>query len=86
MDKNVFLSLLSLDSYNRIYGRRIKLDGREGGAQKIGDAAIQGFDENLRASWTSEGFYASACRQTHREHLVTSLGRELINLLALEAS
>ena len=62
MDKNVFLSLLSLDSYNRIYGRRVKVDLREAGASRIGDALIQPgplSNSALLADWQSTGFYAS---------------------------
>jgi hypothetical protein len=62
MDKNVFLSLLSLDSYNRIYGRRVKVDLRQNGASKIGDALIQlrTYEQSpLMANWESTDFYAS---------------------------
>jgi hypothetical protein len=61
MNKNVFLSLLSLDSYNRVYGRRLLLNKREGGALKIGDAQLTAdrLTPSQLQDWQSVGFYAS---------------------------
>jgi hypothetical protein len=56
MDRNVFLSLLSMDAYNRKGDRRIILDSRDGGATKIGDAAL--VDRALSQNYDPSGFYA----------------------------
>ncbi len=59
MDRNVFLSLLSMDSYNRIYGRRVSFDSRSDGAIQIGDATVQPTNGRILAGWISNGFFAS---------------------------
>jgi hypothetical protein len=41
MDKNVFLSLLAMDSYNRVYNRRLKISDREGGAIIVAHYALR---------------------------------------------
>jgi hypothetical protein len=66
MNRELFLAILSMDSYNRGYGRSLKFDptatandGNDAG-KKIGNATI--LDIDLPQNSTNYGFYASAYR------------------------
>lgn len=57
MDREVFLSLLALDSHNRGYGANV------GGVEEtsgIGRATIRPFDPDAQDGWEAAGFYAIA--------------------------
>jgi hypothetical protein len=59
MDRKVFLSLLSMDSYNRAYGRRVRFDTRADGAIRIGDAFVLQTSEDTIRSWITADFFAA---------------------------
>ena len=59
IDRDVFLSLLALDSYNRGYGQNVEgfaASGRLGNATILGDALSELDPDDVRAA----GFYAIA--------------------------
>ncbi|MBI2719980.1 MAG: hypothetical protein HY245_13690 [Rhizobiales bacterium] len=61
VSKELFLAILSMDSYNHGYGAGLNID-----ATQIGAASLQGpsdgmpEDANLKADWQTAGFYAAA--------------------------
>ncbi|KUO51367.1 MAG: hypothetical protein APF82_11020 [Sphingomonadales bacterium BRH_c42] len=57
MDREVFLSLLALDSYNRGYNAAVG-DLDESGS--IGTATIRPFEPDEQDGWQAAGFYAVA--------------------------
>ncbi|WP_100260935.1 hypothetical protein [Qipengyuania seohaensis] len=57
MDREVFLSLLALDSYNRGYGANLGRLEEEGG---IGAATIRPFEPDEQDGWEAAGFYGIA--------------------------
>jgi hypothetical protein len=57
MNRDLFLAILSMDSYNRGYGASIR-DLNETG--KIGNASIREFKIGEKQGWQSAGFYAIA--------------------------
>ncbi len=57
MDREVFLSLLALDSYNRGYGANVGSLAESGG---IGTATIRPFEPGEQDGWEAAGFYAIA--------------------------
>ncbi len=57
MNREVFLSLLALDSYNRGYGRGLNELSEVGG---IGSATIRPFQLREQDGWEEAGFYAIA--------------------------
>lgn len=65
MDRNVFLAILSMDSYNRGYGSRIKELGDKG--TKIGNSVVGEDAQSLLTKGSAEaaGFYAIAYDWTH---------------------
>ena len=57
MDRDVFLSLLALDSYNRGYG---SLVGNLPESGKIGTATLRAFKPGEQGGWQTAGFYGIA--------------------------
>lgn len=57
MNRDVFLSLLALDSYNRGYDRGLNELSESGG---IGNATIRAFQPQEQDGWEEAGFYAIA--------------------------
>ncbi len=57
MNRDVFLSLLALDSYNRGYGTNINGLAETG---SLGSANIRDFKPDEQAGWQAAGFYAIA--------------------------
>jgi Ca2+-binding RTX toxin-like protein len=57
MNREVFLSLLALDSYNRGYGGTLNDLGEEG---QIGNATVRKFKPGEQDGWQAAGFYAIA--------------------------
>jgi hypothetical protein len=57
MNRDVFLSILAMDSYNRGYGSSIAGMSESG---QIGSAAIRAFNVGEQAGWQAAGFYAIA--------------------------
>jgi hypothetical protein len=57
MNRELFLAILSMDSYNRGYGTGIK-DLPDTGA--IGRAKIIAFPDSIKTGWEATGFYALA--------------------------
>ena len=61
MNRDLFLAILSMDSYNRGYGAGIK-DLPESG--KLGRFTIREFGEDEQVGWEAAGFYAIAYDMT----------------------
>jgi hypothetical protein len=57
MNRDLFLAILSMDSYNRGYGQGIRNLADSG---QIGGASILTFPNSVRAGWEAAGFYALA--------------------------
>lgn len=57
MNRDVFLSLLALDSYNRGFGSQLNRLSESGG---IGKATIRAFQPREQDGWEESGFYAIA--------------------------
>lgn len=57
MNRDVFLAILALDSYNRGYGVRIR--GLEESGH-LGSATIRTFEDGEQEGWQDAGFYAIA--------------------------
>jgi RTX calcium-binding nonapeptide repeat (4 copies) len=57
MNRDLFLAILSMDSYNRGYGVNISGLNESG---KIGNASIRAFKIGEKEGWESAGFYAIA--------------------------
>ena len=57
MNRDVFLSLLALDSYNRGYGANV---GNLPESGRIGSANIREFEADEQDGWRAAGFYAIA--------------------------
>ncbi len=57
MDRDLFLAILAMDSYNRGYGAGVTGLSETGG---IGNATIRPFQEGEQSGWQSAGFYAIA--------------------------
>jgi hypothetical protein len=60
MNRDVFISLLALDSYNRGYGQKVNTDGNSIGSAQIINRLTVGVDAEKYSSWQSAGFYAIA--------------------------
>lgn len=66
MNRDVFLSLLALDSYNRGYGQNVKLDASDSSTQqdekgrRIGNATILRDANDPEGIAQAAGFYAIA--------------------------
>lgn len=60
MNREVFLSLLALDSYNREYGANVEIAGSSLGSARILDREAFGIDDNVYAAWQAAGFYGVA--------------------------
>ena len=61
MSRDLFLAILSMDSYNRGYGAGIK-DLPETGT--LGRSTIREFGEDEQVGWEAAGFYAIAYDMT----------------------
>jgi hypothetical protein len=57
LDRDVFLSIVALDSYNRGYGANLRGLEQSGA---IGRATIRAFEAGEQNGWQSAGFYAIA--------------------------
>jgi hypothetical protein len=60
MNKDLFLAILAMDSYNREYGAGVNLTGSTIGQASILTRASLGIDDTEYAAWQSTGFYAIA--------------------------
>ena len=60
MNREVFLSLLALDSYNREYGANVEIAGSSLGSARILDREAFGIDDNVYAAWQAADFYGVA--------------------------
>ena len=60
MNRDLFLSILALDSYNREYGAGMEISGSTIGNANIISRASLGIDQAEYADWQSAGFYAVA--------------------------
>jgi hypothetical protein len=64
MNRDLFLAILAMDSYNRGYGQNVKLEvgddvtGRNEIGRKLGNAVISA--QNITAAAQAAGFYAIA--------------------------
>lgn len=80
MNRNVFLSLLALDSYNRDYNVGLELNGDElGNAQVIDVINVIGQSKYLE--WQAAGFYASAYNW-NGETIISFRGTDNIEIFA----
>ena len=61
MTRDLFLAIMSMDSYNRGYGVGIKGLNESG---RLGNATIREFGENEQDGWQKAGFYALAYDMT----------------------
>lgn len=60
MNKDLFLAILAMDSYNREYGAGVNLTGSATGNASIITRASLGISETEYADWQAAGFYAIA--------------------------
>jgi hypothetical protein len=73
MNRDLLLAILSMDSYNRGYGRGIKFSSDESSAPRneigarIGNATISA--QNITAAAQTAGFYALAYNWTHKDSI-----------------
>ena len=68
MNRDLFLTILSMDVYNRGYGRSLKFKKDESAATsyevgKLGNAQILTPTEEQKSGWEAAGFYALAVRR-----------------------
>ena len=56
MNRDLFITILSMDSYNRGDGQSIREDKL--GGNRAGDATILTFRSEVSAGWEAAGFYA----------------------------
>jgi hypothetical protein len=57
LNRDLFLSILAMDSYNRGYGSGVNL---RGDLTRIGNATLRPFGEDEQQGWQAAGFYALA--------------------------
>jgi hypothetical protein len=62
MNRDVFLSILAMDAYNRGYGAGV---GNLPESGLIGNATIRPFQVNEQSGWQTAGFYAIAYDWAH---------------------
>ena len=60
LSRDLFLSILAMDAYNRDYGFGVKVDGTQIGNARIRSRDGLGITADQYASWQATGFYAIA--------------------------
>ena len=64
MNRDLFLAILAMDSYNRDYGSGIQVSGSSIGNADIVSRASLGLDNQDYLNWQAAGFYAIAYDMT----------------------
>lgn len=83
MNRDLFIAILSMDSYNRGYGQSIREDKL--GGNRVGDATILTFSSEVSAGWEAAGFYAIAYKWDG-ETIISFRGSDSINKKAALAN
>ncbi len=60
IEKELLLSILAMDSYNREYGAGIDIGGKDLGLVKFDDHVVSGITTEEYGAWQAAGFYAAS--------------------------
>lgn len=82
MNRDLFLSILAMDSYNREYGAGVDIAGSSIGSAGIRSRLSLGIDNATYLSWQAAGFYALAY-SWNGETVISYRGTNATNLSAL---